>query len=572
MSKNTLTNDFTSLDIDLLSENPENSRAGMDAARLEGLAMSIRRHGVRMPLEVREIPVPEGEIQMYEVVTGNRRLRASQRVCADLLAEGDSELLAKRRVVPVRILSAAEALEANERKYLELIENLQREDISPLDEALAFRWLVECHHDTPSSLASTLGLGRSHIYNRLKLPDAPKILLDAMSQGLVGAKHCELVGGIPGEAEREGAAHMVLHPQGRWAWKTEPLTAEETKEMIREMFMVSLKPTAKPGFDLDDESLVPDAGACGPCPHRAENAEDVRVATYRSRQRGIDLMTCLNPACARAKRTATLRRMAERTRSEVLSEEAAATVFAGLGGAIVEDADYVPLDAIGEGLAGSWDGPTYMARNPATGETVVLVDREAAADLRRATMGRRSLDASVSESIWDRDGEWAEGSAYLPLSELSEEQRKAWTADVYVARNLVTGVVHDLIAKADLVKFLKGRSKASGPRSTRAEAVEGMDRLMEAIWSQGMTEADIDALTATELQETPAALEMFRAWLKPAAKEDGAAIEEMMQVIGAKGAGASTAYLAIAILSYGLRERGTADPAYRAFAERFGVK
>lgn len=555
--------DYTTLDVDLLRENPENSRTQMDASRLDGLARSIRRRGVRMPLEVRELPATEGgDGPRYEVVTGNRRLRATKRVCADLLAEGETDLLHRRRTVPVRILTGEEA---NERKYLELIENLQREDVSPLDEANALHWLVENHHDTPSSLAEQLGVTRQHVHNRLRLPSAPKAMLEALASGLVSAQHCEMVGGIPGEADREMAAWQVLHPK----FKADPLTRDETREMIRRDFMVSLRPQAKPGFDLDDATLVPEAGACGPCGHRAERAEDVRVAAYGTKQRGVDPMTCLNPACARAKRMETLRRLAAGTDSEVLGEEACAAVFGGLDGEVAYDSDYVPMASLSPEMSEAWEGPTYLARNPTTGEVVTLVEKSAAEDLKRATKGRKALDASVSETIWTRpDGAWAEGSAWLPFADLSPEQREAWDGDVYVARNLVTGKVHDLVAKEDLEKFLKRRkAQKSAPKA----ALGAMERLMEAIWSRGMTEADIDALTATELQETPAALEMFRLWLKPKAKEDAAAIDEMMESIRAKGPGASTAYLALAILSYGLRERGTEDPAFRAFAERFGV-
>lgn len=561
--------DFTTLDFELLLDSGINSRTTMDPARLDGLAKSIRRRGVRMPLEVIELPPDETGQTRYEVSSGNRRIRAIRRVCADLLAEGETDLLARRRAVPVRILTEDEA---RERKYLELIENLQREDISPLDEAEAYRWLVENHHDTPASIADELGMTRQHIHNRLRLPDAPRVLLDAMRAGQVGAAQCEMVGGIPIEAERERAAHLILHPQGKWAWKTEPLNRDETREMIRDLFMVSLLAKAKPGFDLEDATLAPEAGPCGPCPHRAENAEDVRVAAYGTKQRGVDPMTCLNPPCARAKRAETLRRMAAATKSEVLSEEAAAAVFAGLGGGVAHDSDYVPMDSMKAEVAQGWTGPTYLARNPKSGETVLLVEKSAAADLERATKGRKSLDASVSETIWDRDGNFLESAGLLLFADLSPEQQRAWDGDVYVARNLKTGETHDLVSKTDLARWLKKRKGQSTPKPTGKPAVEAMERLMQAIFSQGLTEADVDALTATELQETPAALEMFRLWLKPKAKEDAEAIAEMMEMIGSKGAGASTAYLAIAILSYGLRERGTEDPAYQAFAERFGVE
>jgi ParB-like chromosome segregation protein Spo0J len=561
--------DFTTLDVEQLVENPDNSRTSMDSARLAGLARSIRRRGVRMPLEVRELPAGDDGVIRYEVVSGNRRLRATKWVCADLFAEGATDLLARRRVLPVRIVSHEEALEANERKYLELIENLQREDLSPLDEASAYRWLVDNHHDTPASIADHLGITRQHVTNRMRLPDAPKLLIEAMREGQVSAKHCELVGGIPGEADREVAANRVLKPSGQWAWKTDPLTADETREMIRHDFMISLKAQAKPGFDLDDATLIPEAGACGPCKHRAANAEDVRVADYGTKQRGVDPLTCLNPACARAKRTATLRRLAELTESEVLSEEVCSQVFGGQDGSVAHDAEFVAAETLPDEITGKWEGPTYIARNPKTGDVVTLLAKDAVEDLQRAMRGRKPLEASVSETIWTRpEGHWAEDSPYLPYADLTRDQQKAWTSEIYVARNLVTSEVHDLILKADLEKLLK---KKKPSKSTEKLALEAMENLMQAIFSQGMTEADIDALTATELQETPAALEMFRLWLKPKATDTQEAILEMMTMIGNKGVGASTAYLAVAILSYGLRERGTADPAYRAFAERFKV-
>jgi ParB-like chromosome segregation protein Spo0J len=561
--RSTPESDYTSLDIALLRENPENSRTAMDAGRLDGLAKSIRRRGVRMPLEVRELPDGDNlSGPLYEVVTGNRRLRATNRVCADLLAEGEIDLMHRRRVVPVKILTEEEA---GERKYLELIENLQREDVSPLDEAVAYRWLVDHHHDTPASLALQLGLDKSHISNRLRLPDAPKALLEALAGGLVSAKHCEIVARIPWEGDRDTAACRVLNPK----MKTDPLTVDETLAMIRRDFMISLRPQAKPGFDLEDGTLVPEAGACGPCKSRAENAEDVRVAIYGTKQRGVDPMTCLNPGCARLKRLAALRRIAAMTESEVLSEDACAAVFGGLDGAVAYDADYVAVESLPDEISGAWEGPTYVGRNPTTGDVVTLVSKTAAEDLQRAMKGRKALDATVSETIWTRpDGEWAEDSPYLPYAELSREQQKQWEGEIYVARNLVSGEVHDLVAKVDFEKFLK---KKKPSKSGEKLAVEAMERLMQAIFTQGITEADIDALTATELQETPAAMEMFRAWLKPKAKDDAEAILEMMDLIGAKGVGASTAYLALAILSYGLRERGVEDPAYRAFAERFGV-
>ncbi len=129
-------------------------------ADIEELAASIKELGILQPLLVRELDDAPGE---YEIIAGERRWRAAQR--------------ARLHEVPVieRRLTDAEALE------IALVENLQREDLSPVDEAQGYRRLADEFGHTQEDLARILGKSRSHIANMLRLlnlPDGVKALLD----------------------------------------------------------------------------------------------------------------------------------------------------------------------------------------------------------------------------------------------------------------------------------------------------------------------------------------------------------------------------------------------------------
>ena len=154
--------------IEHLAPNPLQPRRRFDEAEIERLADSIRAVGMLQPLLVRR----RGErADRYEIVAGERRWRAAQR--AQL----------HRVPVVVRALGDAETLEAA------LIENIQREDLSPLEEAAAYRGLIDRFGHTQEALGQRVGKSRSYVANSLRLlglPDRVKALLE---EGALTAGH-----------------------------------------------------------------------------------------------------------------------------------------------------------------------------------------------------------------------------------------------------------------------------------------------------------------------------------------------------------------------------------------------
>lgn len=143
-------------------------RRNFEEAQLESLAESVRVQGLLQPILVRPHPKKPGE---YEIVAGERRWRAAQR--------------AQLHEVPivVRELNDGEALE------LALVENVQRQDLDPLEEAEGYRRLMEEFSHSQEDLARLIGESRSHIANTLRLLNLPNSVKDLLSAGQLTAGH-----------------------------------------------------------------------------------------------------------------------------------------------------------------------------------------------------------------------------------------------------------------------------------------------------------------------------------------------------------------------------------------------
>ena len=152
--------------IELLKASPNNPRKHFAEADLEELANSIRDKGLLQPIVVR--PVSGGE---YEIVAGERRWRAAQRAGVH-----DVPVL-------IRELSDGEALE------IALIENIQRTDLNPLEEARAYGLLLEQFSYTQQQLAESVGKSRSHIANTLRLLNLPEPVRKQIEEGNLTAGH-----------------------------------------------------------------------------------------------------------------------------------------------------------------------------------------------------------------------------------------------------------------------------------------------------------------------------------------------------------------------------------------------
>jgi len=154
--------------IELVRPGAFQPRRRFDDAELEALAQSVREKGVLQPLLVR--PVAE-ENAAFELVAGERRWRAAQRAGLH------------RVPVLVRGLSDTEALE------VALIENLQREDLTALEEAEAYRRLIDQLGRTQASVADAVGKSRSHVANMLRLLNLPETVRQRLEEGALTAGH-----------------------------------------------------------------------------------------------------------------------------------------------------------------------------------------------------------------------------------------------------------------------------------------------------------------------------------------------------------------------------------------------
>ncbi|HHG91005.1 MAG TPA: ParB/RepB/Spo0J family partition protein [Devosia sp.] len=161
-------NGLKRLPVEFIVANRNNPRRDFDAEQLEELASSIREKGVMQPLLVR----PGGENpDIYEIIAGERRWRAAQ-------AAGLHEV-----PVIIREVDDKEALE------LAIIENVQRTDLNPVDEALGYGELMDQFEYTQSDLAQVIGKSRSHVANTLRLLRLPDDVLAMLSKGQLTAGH-----------------------------------------------------------------------------------------------------------------------------------------------------------------------------------------------------------------------------------------------------------------------------------------------------------------------------------------------------------------------------------------------
>ncbi len=156
--------------IEFVSRNANNPRRQFDEADLQDLARSIAQHGIVQPVVVR--PAGEGR---YEIIAGERRWRAAQRA-------GLVEI-----PVIIRDVDDRTALE------IAIVENVQRSDLNPLDEALGYDQLIAEHGYTQNDLGDIIGKSRSHVANSLRLLKLPEQVRDMLALGKLTAGHARAI-------------------------------------------------------------------------------------------------------------------------------------------------------------------------------------------------------------------------------------------------------------------------------------------------------------------------------------------------------------------------------------------
>jgi ParB family chromosome partitioning protein len=188
------------LDIDRLVPNPHQPRAHPDEARLDELARSIQANGVIQPIVVRR----HGDA--YEILAGERRWRAAQR--AGLL----------RVPVVVRDVSDDRLLE------VALIENLQREDLNPIEEAQAYRKLADDFNLTQEQIAAAVGKDRSSVANYVRLLKLPEEVISGVAAGSLSMGHARALLSLPDESAQRRIGRDVIARE---------LSVRETETLVR---------------------------------------------------------------------------------------------------------------------------------------------------------------------------------------------------------------------------------------------------------------------------------------------------------------------------------------------------
>ncbi|MBC7216956.1 MAG: ParB/RepB/Spo0J family partition protein [Candidatus Caldatribacterium sp.] len=167
------------VEIEKLHPNSLQPRVALDEERLEELTESIRQHGVLQPILVRRSP------QGFEIIAGERRWRAAQR--------------AGLRTVPVIV---EEEVDEEKKLELALVENLQREDLNPIELAQGIQKLIETFGLTQEEVAERIGKKRSTVANLLRLLELPEDIKHLVAQGTISPGHAKTLLGLPEEEQR----------------------------------------------------------------------------------------------------------------------------------------------------------------------------------------------------------------------------------------------------------------------------------------------------------------------------------------------------------------------------------
>jgi ParB family transcriptional regulator, chromosome partitioning protein len=194
----------TELDIEALAPNDLQPRLQMDDARLEELAASIRSHGVIQPIVVRK--AGDG----YRIIAGERRWRAAKR--------------AGLTRIPVVLKDVGSEHASQDLLELALIENIQREDLNPIDEAKAYRRLADEFRLTQDAIAGAVGKDRATVANTLRLLKLPSEVQNDVASAALSMGHARALLALPTEANQLQAAREV---------KTRGLSVRDTEALVK---------------------------------------------------------------------------------------------------------------------------------------------------------------------------------------------------------------------------------------------------------------------------------------------------------------------------------------------------
>ncbi|MDP2270900.1 MAG: ParB/RepB/Spo0J family partition protein [Archangium sp.] len=274
---------FQMIDLTKLGESSFNPRKHFDEKKQAALNASVAAKGVLEPILVRPIDKgfvssKQGGPERFEVVAGARRFRAAQ--------------AAELKTVPclVRELTDVEALE------VAVIENVEREDISALDEGDAYRGLMKLGR-TVEDIVEKTGRSRTIVFARMKLAELQGEARELVLTGKWSPSIGELIARLPTPKAQEAAMKSL---QDRAYMDLEEITFREAKELLDEEFVLHL---SKAPFDIKAEQLVAAAGPCAACPKRTHAPDN------REQFKDVKADTCLDGECWNKKKAASFKEL-----------------------------------------------------------------------------------------------------------------------------------------------------------------------------------------------------------------------------------------------------------------------
>lgn len=429
----------------------ENARDYFDDGKLQELADSLKdTKGVLQPLlgSLRQ----DGDV---DLIAGERRLRACGMAGLD---EVEVKLVEKP--------SRKDQLKWN------LVENLQREDLKPLEKAKRIREMLDLTDEQTglpvynrASLAVELGISAASIGKYENLMKAPVKVQAAVTEDGLDYTVAAMIGALPPTLHERAQKEIVFRSWGG------PMKREEAQKHLAEKFRRDLR---KAQFDRKDAELVPDAGPCEACPFFGANRDDID-----GKLRGY---TCLNPDCYETKQQAHVNRvarLAEQDGTKVLGQTSTARVFQSWNNQVNPSSGYVDLkdepDAYllkdTKGKVPKWDKLIDVAGVP----TVIAFDHEG--KVRRLVEVKLAIEAA-------KRGDHADKFKTKAGETLETVDDKKHTAQISRAKN-----------KASAAALLEGCCELlqafSGQRWTRAVRLAFLDEICNG---GGHTRDDLELL------------------------------------------------------------------------------
>jgi len=243
---------FAEIPVNLIHPNPRQPRQVFDEEDISELAASIAEVGLLQPIVVRQVPTASGEEPRYELIMGERRLRASKEAGLETIPA------VVRDTDDVDLLRDA------------LLENLHRVQLNPLEEAAAYQQLLEDFQCTHAELSERIARSRSQISNTLRLMKLPPLVQRRLAANVISAGHARALLGLPNAAEMERLAQRVV---------AEGLSVRATEELV------ALHEEPEPGSD-QPKVLRARSTPLPALSTRLSDAFDTRVKVTRGAKKG----------------------------------------------------------------------------------------------------------------------------------------------------------------------------------------------------------------------------------------------------------------------------------------------